>query len=168
MTNLYKKFVAGRTGEILTHVPSYEDLTPDDRATIEQADLIVEQLFDLKPQADIAGIGAGKPRLFIPMVTAGFLWPFAGQAHPKNVDYPFLSGGPYGGEASDSYLNRLIFSGMVRTRQLKPICSWTFEKKSISIVCMNSSWTASDRGMRQQVTRLPMSSIGILKPSRCF
>lgn len=111
MTNLYRKFVAGRTGEILAHVPSYEDLTADDRATIEQADLVVEQLFDMKPQADIAGIAQGTPRLFIPMVTAGFLWPFAGQAHPKNTDRPFLIGGPYGGEASDSYLNRLIAAG---------------------------------------------------------
>ena len=49
MTNLYKKFVAGGTGDILTPVPSYEDLTEDGRATIEQADLVVEQLFDMKP-----------------------------------------------------------------------------------------------------------------------
>lgn len=111
MTNLYQKFAAGRTGDILTHVPSYEDLTEEDRATIERADLVVEQLFDIKPQADVAGIAAGTPRLFIPMVTAGFLWPFAGQAHPRNADCPFLVGGPYGGEASDSYLNRLILAG---------------------------------------------------------
>src|ERR1700733_10773191 len=71
MTALYRTFVACRTGEILTHVASYEDLTRDDIAAIEQADLIVEQLFDLKPQADMAGVAPGTPRLFIPMVTAG-------------------------------------------------------------------------------------------------
>ncbi len=111
MMNLYTRFVAGRTNETLIHVPTYEDLTESDRLAIEQADLVVEQLFDMKPQADIAGIASGTPRLFIPMVTAAFLWPFAGQPHPKNADYPFLVGGPYGGEASDSYLNRLILAG---------------------------------------------------------
>jgi tetratricopeptide (TPR) repeat protein len=112
MTALYRTFVACRTGEILTHVASYEDLARNDIVAIEQADLIVEQLFDLKPQADIAGVAPETPRLFIPMVTAGFLWPFAGQSHPKNTARPFLGGGPYGGEASDSYLNRLILAGV--------------------------------------------------------
>jgi tetratricopeptide (TPR) repeat protein len=111
MTNLYRKFVAGRTGETLTYVASYADLTPNDRKAIEQADLVVEQLFDLTQPADMGGVATGAPRIFIPMVTAAFLWPFAGQPHPSNREYKFLTGGPYGGEASDSYLNRLILAG---------------------------------------------------------
>jgi tetratricopeptide (TPR) repeat protein len=112
VTTLYRTFVACRTGEILTHVASYEDLTQADIIAIEQADLIVEQLFDLKPQADMTGVAPGMPRLFIPMVTAGFLWPFAGQPHPKNTTRPFLPSGPYGGQAADSYLNRMILAGV--------------------------------------------------------
>jgi tetratricopeptide (TPR) repeat protein len=111
MTQLYKRFVAGRTGDILHHVQSYQDLTPEGLAAIEQADVVVEQLFDVKPQADTSAVTTSTPRLFIPMVTAAFLWPFASRPHPKNRDYPFLQGGPYGGEASDSYLNRLILAG---------------------------------------------------------
>jgi tetratricopeptide (TPR) repeat protein len=109
MAGLYKRFVAGRTKDIVEHVPSYQDLSEAHRSQIQQADLIVEQLFDLKPRVE--DVSTTTPRLFIPMVTAAFLWPFAGSPHPKNSFYPFLSGGPYGGEAADSYLNRLIMAG---------------------------------------------------------
>ena len=112
MTQLYKRFVAPRTGDQLTYIQSYQELSAESRTAIEQADLFVEQLFDLKQEADFAGISTSAERLFIPMVTGGFLWPFAGQAHPKNAGVPFLPGGPYGGEASDSYLNRLIAAGV--------------------------------------------------------
>jgi tetratricopeptide (TPR) repeat protein len=112
MAGLYRRFVAGRTGDTVEHVPSYQDLTDGHRNAIQRADVVVEQLFDLKPQADTEALSTTTPRIFIPMVTAAFLWPFAGSPHPKNTHYPFLSGGPYGGEASDSYLNRLIMAGV--------------------------------------------------------
>jgi hypothetical protein len=32
-------------------VPTYADLSASDRTAIEQADLIVEQLFDMRPRA---------------------------------------------------------------------------------------------------------------------
>jgi tetratricopeptide (TPR) repeat protein len=111
MAGLYRRFVAGRNGEIVEHVPSYQDLTAEHRNAIQQADVVVEQLFDLKPHVDTDALSTTTPRLFIPMVTAAFLWPFAGSAHPKNASYPFLPGGPYGGEAADSYLNRQILAG---------------------------------------------------------
>jgi tetratricopeptide (TPR) repeat protein len=112
MAGLYKRFVSGRSGDIVEHVASYQDLTDENRATIQRADVVVEQLFDLKQQADTDALATTTPRIFIPMVTAAFLWPFAGSPHPKNTGHPFLTGGPYGGEASDSYLNRLIVSGV--------------------------------------------------------
>ena len=111
MAGLYKRFVAKRSGDIVEHVPSYQDLTDEHRVTIRAADIVVEQLFDLKPQADTDAVSTTTPRIFIPMVTAAFLWPFAGSPHPKNAGTPYLAGGPYGGEAADSYLNRLILSG---------------------------------------------------------
>lgn len=113
MMGMYKRFVAGRTGDILHYVPSYEDLTDEHRTAVRQADMIVEQLFDQKQQADTDILSSTTaPRIFIPMVTAAFLWPFAGSPHPKNAGCPFLAGGPYGGEAADSYLNRLILAGV--------------------------------------------------------
>ncbi len=112
MAGLYKRFVAGRSGDVMQHVPSYQDLTNQHRDAIQRADIVVEQLFDLQPQAETGDLSTTTPRIFIPMVTAAFLWPFAGSPHPKNVGTPFLAGGPYGGEAADSYLNRLIVSGV--------------------------------------------------------
>ncbi len=112
MAGLYKRFVAGRSGDMMQHVPSYQDLTNQHRDAIQHADIVVEQLFDLQPQAETGDLSTTTPRIFIPMVTAAFLWPFAGSPHPKNVGTPFLAGGPYGGEAADSYLNRLIVSGV--------------------------------------------------------
>ncbi len=111
MAGLYKRFVAGRSGDVLEHVPSYQDLSDQHRIAIQQADLVVEQLFDLKQHTDTEAVPTTTPRIFIPMVTAAFLWPFAGSAHPKNTFHPFLPGGPYGGEAANSYLNRLILAG---------------------------------------------------------
>lgn len=112
MAGLYRRFVAGRSGDVVEHVPSYQDLTDQHRDAIQRADIVVEQLFDLKPQADTQALSTTTPRIFIPMVTAAFLWPFAGSPHPRNTACPFLAGGPYGGEAADSYLNRLIMSGV--------------------------------------------------------
>jgi tetratricopeptide (TPR) repeat protein len=112
MAGLYKRFVAGRSRDVLEYVPSYRDLSDENRAAIQRADIVVEQLFDLKPQADTEAVPTTTTRIFIPMVTAAFLWPFAGSPHPKNTFHPFLTGGPYGGEAADSYLNRLILSGV--------------------------------------------------------
>ena len=111
MGQMYRRFVAGRTGDTVEHIPTYRELTPEHRAAIERADVVVEQLFDLEQQADITMLPTTTPRLFVPMVTAAFLWPFAGSPHPKNTGYQFLIGGPYGGEAADSYLNRLILAG---------------------------------------------------------
>jgi tetratricopeptide (TPR) repeat protein len=110
MAALYERYVAGRTGDILKVVASYEDLTAEAAEAIEQADLVVEQLLDLRAQADTAGLGATAPRIFVPVVTAAFLWPFSGQAHPDNTPYPFMPIGPYPGEAGDSYLNRMILA----------------------------------------------------------
>jgi tetratricopeptide (TPR) repeat protein len=111
MGQLYRRFAAGRTGDTVEHIPTYQDLSEKHRIAIEQADVVVEQLFDLKQQADTTALPTTTPRLFIPMVTAAFLWPFAGSPHPKNTGYPFLPTGPYDGEAADSYLNRMIAAG---------------------------------------------------------
>jgi Flp pilus assembly protein TadD len=110
MAALYDRYVAGGTGDVLKVIASYEDLTPEAAAAIEQADLVVEQVLDLGPQADTAGLAAAAPRIFVPVVTAAFLWPFSGQAHPNNTPYPFMPIGPYPGEAGDSYLNRMILA----------------------------------------------------------
>jgi tetratricopeptide (TPR) repeat protein len=53
------------------------------------------------------------------MVAAGWLWPFAGQPHPRNEALPFEPrGGPYPGELGDRFLNRMLLEGVGETEAL--------------------------------------------------
>ena len=107
---LYSRF-AGRDDERVDYVPGYEDLTPERAATLEAADLIVEQRMDVAPRAELDGIRAEAERLFVPLLGGGFVWPFAGAPHPRNESLWFLHGGPYDGEIGDSWLNRVLERG---------------------------------------------------------
>ncbi|HET6608386.1 MAG TPA: WcbI family polysaccharide biosynthesis putative acetyltransferase [Rhodopila sp.] len=108
MANLYRRYVAPRAQDRVEHVPTLDEASEDRRATLEQADLIVEQVMDLAPTSETSPVAPGVPRVPLPLVSGAFLWPFRAQAHPKAVSYPFLPGGPFDAETSDSYLNRLI------------------------------------------------------------
>ena len=112
MTHLYKRFVSKSFDQKLTYIRSYEEINDEDRRAIEAADIIVEHVQDFLPKADIAGIATKAERIGVPVVNCGFLWPFAGQPHPHNPKPAFFDGGPYGSEASDAYLNRLIKKGV--------------------------------------------------------
>ncbi|MBN8900903.1 MAG: tetratricopeptide repeat protein, partial [Rhodospirillales bacterium] len=112
MTALYRRFVAPRTGDEVTYVASYENLTDEGRRAVECADIVVQQLFGVAPLIDLDDVTTSAQRLLIPNVSASFLWPYAGQPHPKNAPRPFLAAGAYVGEAGDSYLNRLILKGV--------------------------------------------------------
>ena len=108
LEQLYRRY-AGREGEEqILYLPSYEDLTPERSATIASADVIVEQRLDVAPKAEIDGNTIRGERWFVPLLAGGFLWPFAGQPHPRNERLWFMPSGPFDGEMSDSYLNRLI------------------------------------------------------------
>jgi tetratricopeptide (TPR) repeat protein len=109
---LYKRFAAKSLQQSLTYIRSYEEITGEAREAIEAADIVVEHVQDFMPKADIAGIETKAERLYIPVVNCGFLWPFAGQAHPSNPRPAFLEVGPYGAEYGDAYLNRMIKKGV--------------------------------------------------------
>ena len=110
--NLYKRFVGDAFRQRLVFIASYEDIAEADRVAIETADVVVEQVLDFKPKADIAGVRTSAERVLVPMVNCGFLWPFAGQPHPNNPSRPYLETGPYGAESSDAFLNRMIKQGV--------------------------------------------------------
>jgi len=112
LSQLYQRFSEGKGEEEVAYLPSYEDLTDDRTAAIAAADIIIEQRMDVAPRAEIDGIATRAERQFVPLLAGGFLWPFAGQEHPRNESLWFMPSGPYGGEMADSYLNRLIDKGM--------------------------------------------------------
>src|SRR5260221_13611265 len=112
MHNLYVRFVSAAREQRVTFIESYEDLSDSDRNAIQSADVIVEQVQDFKPKADVAGIETFATRIMVPLINCGFLWPFAGQQRLDNPVRPYLESGPYGGEAGDAWLNRMIRSGV--------------------------------------------------------
>lgn len=109
--HLYLRFASQCADERLHYIKSYESIEAADRVAIEQADVIIEQVQDFQPKADVAGIATQATKIGVPVVHCGFLWPFAGQPHPRNPSLPYLEGGPYGSESSDGFLNRLIKKG---------------------------------------------------------
>ena len=109
--NLYLRFAGAALRQRLTFIESYEHLTDADRNAIQLADLIVEQVQDFRPKADIAGIETFAERIMVPVVSCNFLWPFAGQPHPQNPQRAYLESGAYGAESSDAWLNRMIKNG---------------------------------------------------------
>jgi tetratricopeptide (TPR) repeat protein len=109
---LYQRYATQSAAETLRYVKSYESIEAADRAAIEQADVLVEQVQDFKSKADLAGIVTNARKIGVPVVHCGFLWPFAGQPHPANPTPAFHEGGPYGAEMSDAFLNRLIKKGV--------------------------------------------------------
>ena len=106
--HLYRQYVEPRAGDVFRYIRSYEDIAEADRGFIATADVVVEQVQDFRPKGDIAGIETVGRRIFVPVVNGGFLWPYAGQPHPLNQGTWFLDGGPFGSEASDAFLNRMI------------------------------------------------------------
>jgi tetratricopeptide (TPR) repeat protein len=108
LSQLYQRFADRAGDEHIAYLPSYEHLTDERAATIAAADVLIEQRLDVAPRAEIDGIAGNAERHFVPLLAGGFLWPFAGQPHPRNETPWFMPAGPFDAEMGDSYLNRLI------------------------------------------------------------
>jgi tetratricopeptide (TPR) repeat protein len=107
LAGLYEQFVAVRTGEQVTHVPPPRRNEETAKVAIRQADVLVEQT-GMPPGESVEG----HERIAVPLVAAPFLWPFAGEPHPRNAAAGPTLRGPYTGEMGDRYLNRLIAEGV--------------------------------------------------------
>nr|WP_294555572.1 WcbI family polysaccharide biosynthesis putative acetyltransferase [uncultured Rhodopila sp.] len=109
LRNLYDRFVTGVTDDDTYFLPTWTALDGQGAAALESADLLVDQVQSFSSEAiERPARIASIPRVPVPLVSATFLWPFAGSAHPLNADSPHLSGGPYPGELGDGFLNRMI------------------------------------------------------------
>ena len=109
--HLFQRFAWHPGEQALTYVPAYEALDSDAAAEIAKADLIVEQVFDLPPKAEIEGLNKTARRVLVPLVGANFLWPFAGSPRIHNPVRPFLPMGAFPAEAGISFLDRMIRDG---------------------------------------------------------
>ena len=110
--NAYEKHIAPETNDRSTYIDSMDELSDASRRAIEEADVLVEQLFDFT-EAGLADIPSAAKRYSIPLVTANFLWPFAREPHLSNVPLAgTMENGPYPAELGDSYLNQMIRTGV--------------------------------------------------------
>ena len=112
LCDLYQRFVAPGTGDILHFIQPANGTPEQDRAALRDCDLIVEQLCDDEPAPLILNEAVSAPRLLVPLIGGEFLWPFSGPPHPHNPTPDFMISGPYGGESSDGFLNGMIRQGI--------------------------------------------------------
>jgi Flp pilus assembly protein TadD len=109
--SVYKTLVAPWTDDSATFVDAY-DFNPVKAAeAFQNADILVGQVAETKSNVDIDELSANIAKYRVPVITAGFLWPFGGQPHPKTAGLTHTSHRPYPAELGDSYLNRMISKG---------------------------------------------------------
>jgi tetratricopeptide (TPR) repeat protein/capsular polysaccharide biosynthesis protein len=108
LQTLYDRYASGHTSEKTVFLPSYRENGEASLARLPDIDLVVEQVQALEPDVTLPEALRSVERVRVPLVSAAFLWPFAGEQHPSNVSHPYLDGGPYPGELGDGFLNRLI------------------------------------------------------------
>ncbi|HZU87942.1 MAG TPA: WcbI family polysaccharide biosynthesis putative acetyltransferase, partial [Stellaceae bacterium] len=108
LARLCRQFGDGERSGRAIYIAAHRRPSDDGWKALAAADVIVEQLQDFKPKIDLSGLSGSAERIAVPLASGGFLWPFAGQAHPGNPSLPYL---PYPAEWGDAYLNRMISRG---------------------------------------------------------
>lgn len=108
----YRDFIGAPDGQEVTMV----DDTGMDRAAVavavQDADLVVAQERDFNEAVGPDVLRPGVEFHAFPMVLQAYLWPYAHEPHVLNAPEPPLPDGPYPGQLSDSFLNRLITRGV--------------------------------------------------------
>ena len=119
LASVYKDHLAPDREQIVHHVAAMRQLEPNGRQWLEAADIVVVQQFGFPTVVTAESIRAGTTTCNFPMATASWLWPFGGQAHPRNEKFPYLVCGPYHAEMGDRFLNRMILHGVGETEALE-------------------------------------------------
>jgi len=79
---------------------------------VKAADILVTDLTPDGPTVKDELIQVGTLRIAVPVVTADFIWPFSGGAHPRNMYASGLPEGPYPTDFGDRYLDDLAREGL--------------------------------------------------------
>ncbi len=81
-------------------------------AAVQDADMVVVQEREFNVALGREALRPGVEFHTFPMVLQAYLWPYAHEPHVLNAPEPPLPDGPYPGQLSDSFLNRLITKGV--------------------------------------------------------
>jgi hypothetical protein len=120
---IMQRHLAHKFGLRTRFMESWSSLSDSDREILESADVVIGQRLRFTDRSDLEDMQTRGWKIFAPVVTASFLWPFAGTPHPQNASFPFLPYGPYPAEIGDSYLNRLIVEGLDPDRAVEQYLS---------------------------------------------
>jgi FkbH-like protein len=123
IASLYRNFVGLPNYESVTYFDDHMIAPEVTRAAVADADLIIVQDRDFNHGIAQEQLRPGATVVNFPMVLAGFLWPYANEAHVSNVPEPPFSDGPYPSQLSDSFLNRLIVKGVTPEQALEEYLS---------------------------------------------
>jgi tetratricopeptide (TPR) repeat protein len=81
------------------------------RDAFTQADILVDQVFDVDDPIPPELIDPSKVRLRIPNMRGDFLWPFGTrERHPRHASFPAIH--YYGHEYGDTFLNRMVLQNV--------------------------------------------------------
>jgi hypothetical protein len=109
LSTLYRYMLGGSDHDVM-YVPSYSDATDDSQRAVADATVLVQQVLDFAPR--IGDLPTRAKVHLVPHITAAFLWPYTGTAHPLNRPEPIIEQtGPYNAELGDTFLNRMIATG---------------------------------------------------------
>ncbi len=109
---LYRGFVGAADSE---EVRCIDDTGLDRSAVaslVQDCDMVVVQEREFNVALNADALRPGVEFHAFPMVLLPFLWPYAHEPHVRNAPEPPLPDGPYPGQLSDSFLNRLITRGV--------------------------------------------------------
>ena len=112
LAQVYQRCIVPRTDDHLTWVKAWENSDDETSQALREADLIVEQVLSTPLKLTLDQFETEAAVLQVPNILNGFLWPYAGEAHPLNDSIPNRPQGPFGPDLSDRFLNKLIRAGV--------------------------------------------------------
>ena len=105
---LYRAGFAARETTAAFYVNNQLDITEADQKALRDVDCVAWQVLDGAAKVVIEDIPRSCDVIKVPLVSATFLWPFAGRSHPRNERLPYVENGPFDPELGDVFLNGLI------------------------------------------------------------
>lgn len=123
LAGIFRSQVASITGDKVDYVQAYTQLDEAAVKLLEQADLVVEQVFDQKQIAEGSSHYTGATIIRVPLVTGNFLYPFGGGSRFVNRSRPGAAFGAWGNELGCSLLDKMIKAGGPPEEIVENYCS---------------------------------------------
>lgn len=111
LNQIYSWAIAPLMNDISSFAPFY-DKSDANKKTIEEADVIVLQIFVKGEDYPVDPYKTGAKIITFPTVSFNTLWPYGGGGHIFNKPRDYWPCGPYDYNMGDTYLNKLISAGI--------------------------------------------------------